>query len=131
MHAQDDANPTFRLAARACPLGIARFVPREKILFSLYNKSLLTKFAESGWLSICPIPSHLDLRLGQERIHTFFFSLQAMKQRTRAMGFLKTIFEDGVDCILTPGEYVDAGIARERSNAGYVINAFSSSIITV
>lgn len=27
---------------------------------------------------------------------------QAMKQRTRAMGFLKTIFEDGVDCILTP-----------------------------
>ena len=118
------------MAARACPLGIARFVPREKILFSLYNKSLLTKFAESGWLSICPIPSHLDLRLGQERIHTLFF-LQAMKQRTRAMGFLKTIFEDGVDCILTPGEYVDAGIARERSNAGYVINAFSSSIITV
>ena len=48
-----------------------------------------------------------------------------MKQRTRAMGFLKTIFEDGVDCILTPGEYVDAGIARERSNAR------SSSIITV
>ena len=54
-----------------------------------------------------------------------------MKQRTRAMGFLKTIFEDGVDCILTPGEYVDARIARERSNARYVINAFSSSIITV
>ena len=45
---------------------------------------------------------HLDLRLPQERIHTFF--LQAMKQRTRAMGFLKTIFEDGVDCILTPGK---------------------------
>jgi len=27
---------------------------------------------------------------------------QALKQRTRSMGFLKTIFEDGVDCILTP-----------------------------
>lgn len=66
------------------------------------------------------------------RTHSYiFFFLQAMKQRTRAMGFLKTIFEDGVDCILTPGEYVGAGIARERSNARYVINAFSSSIIMV
>lgn len=27
---------------------------------------------------------------------------QSMKQRTRSMGFLKTIFDDGVDCILTP-----------------------------
>ena len=30
--------------------------------------------------------------------------LQAAMQRTRAMSFLKAIFEDGVDCILTPGE---------------------------
>lgn len=28
--------------------------------------------------------------------------IQAMKQRTRSMAFLKTIFDDGVDCILTP-----------------------------
>ena len=27
-----------------------------------------------------------------------------MKQKTRAMNFLKAIFEDGVDCILTPGK---------------------------
>jgi len=36
-----------------------------------------------------------------------FVSPQAMKQRTRAMGFLKAIFEEErVDCILTPGDVI-------------------------
>ena len=35
----------------------------------------------------------------------YIVSQQAMKQRTRAMAFLKAIFEEErVDCILTPGE---------------------------
>lgn len=34
-------------------------------------------------------------------------SQQAMKQRTRAMAFLKAIFEEErVDCILTPGDVI-------------------------
>ena len=39
-----------------------------------------------------------------DSVHTLV-SQQAMKQRTRAMGFLKAIFEEErVDCILTPGD---------------------------
>lgn len=42
--------------------------------------------------------------LGMARLVTARHYFQALKQRTRSMGFLKKIFdEDGVDCILTPG----------------------------
>lgn len=43
------------------------------------------------------------LNLGLGRALTSRDYVQAMKQKTRAMNFLKAIFEDGVDCILTPG----------------------------
>lgn len=96
-----------------------------RCIINPYWPSLLN---QDGWVFV-PYPAILTS--GSVKNAFIHFFLQAMKQRTRAMGFLKTIFEDGVDCILTPGEYVDAGIARERSNARYVIKAFSSSIITV
>lgn len=45
--------------------------------------------------------SVFNLAMGRSFTSRDYF--QAAMQRTRAMSFLKAIFEDGVDCILTPG----------------------------
>lgn len=46
-----------------------------------------------------------------------------MKQRTRSMGFLKAIFEDGVDCILTPGKVITLLLLLVPDNP-YAMQAF-------
>ena len=44
-----------------------------------------------------------------------------MKQRTRSMGFLKTIFDDGVDCILTPGKFITNVAVHILRNAWFSV----------
>ncbi|XP_015759129.1 PREDICTED: fatty acid amide hydrolase-like [Acropora digitifera] len=59
----------------------------------------LLVFLTQWVLSIMPKIPEISVGIQMERSVSVF---QAMKQKTRAMNFLKAIFEDGVDCILTP-----------------------------